>query len=140
MAREAVARMRIAASVMGVVQPLEVAMLLDHPGALLAHERLQDRGGIFVVIVGRVDVADVVQQGAGEPVGIRPVAPGACRRLQRMAEPRDLVTGQPLVELHQRIEQPVGGLCRIVDLVLREELVILAVAVLHRGEFHGFHV
>ncbi len=125
---------------MGVIEALEIAVLFHHPGALLAHEGLQDRSRIFVVIVGRVDVADVVQQRAGDPVGVGAVAPGARRRLQRMAEPGDLVAGQALVELHQRVEQPLAGLGGIVDLMRGQELVVLPVAILHRGEFDGSHL
>ena len=139
MAGETVAGVAVAAEMMGVIEALEVAVLFHHPGALLAHEGFQDRSGVFVVIVGRVDVADVVQQRAGDPVGVGAVAPGARRRLQRMAEPGDLVARQALVELHQRVEQPLAGLGRIVDLVRGQELVVVAVAILHRGEFDGRH-
>ncbi len=132
--------MRIAAEVMRVIEALEIAVLLDHPGALFPHEGFYDGGGIFVVIVGGIDVADVVEQGGNDPVGIRAVPPGARRSLQGMPEPRHPVSGQALVELDQRVEQPIRRAGRVGGLVLGQEFVILAVAILHGRELHRLHV
>lgn len=92
--------------VLAVVQHLEIAVGLNHPNALPAQERLQDRGGVFVMVKGRVNVADVMQQRRHHPIGIAAIPPRPRRRLQRMAEPGDLIARKALVQIDQRAEQP----------------------------------
>ena len=53
---------RVRADVFPVIDHLEVAVLFNHPCDLFAHERFQDGGRVFVVVVRRIDVADVVQK------------------------------------------------------------------------------
>ena len=65
----------VAADMMTVVEHLKIAVLLDHPTALLPDERLEDRGSVFIVVVGREYVANVMQQRGNNPIDIRPVTP-----------------------------------------------------------------
>jgi len=57
-----------------------------------------------------------------------------------MAKPRDLVARQPFVEIHQRLQQPVGGAFGVFDFMLGEEFIFLAGAVFHPGEVDVIHV
>ena len=124
--------------VMGVVIGLEGGVMGDDPGAFLAHEGPQDGGCIFVVIIRRQRVADIMQKRRDDPVGIGAVVQRARRRLQAMGQPADLVAGHGLVFLRrQRGEEPIG---RAVDeglLELGEKLVVFPGAVLHLGEGYG---
>ena len=72
----------VCTDVFPVIDHLEITVLFHDPCHLVAHKRAQHCGGIFVVIVGGLDVADVVQQGGDDPVGVGPVAFGACGGLQ----------------------------------------------------------
>ena len=62
MAALSLALVTIAAHMVAIVEHLEITVFLDHPGALLSHKGPKDRGGIFVVIVGRKNIADIMQQ------------------------------------------------------------------------------
>ena len=69
--------MLVSADVVAVIEHLEIAMGLHDPGNLLADKGFQDRCGVFVVVVGGIDVADIMQKRGHNPVDIGPVAPGA---------------------------------------------------------------
>ena len=51
----------VAADVMTIIEHLKITVFLDNPGALFPHKGAQDRGGIFVMIVGRENIANVMQ-------------------------------------------------------------------------------
>jgi hypothetical protein len=93
---------------MGIINHLEGAVVLDHPGHLLAQERAHDLGGEAVVVLRRQTVADVMQQRRHHPVDIGAIAPRPGRRLQRVLQPGDAVACQGFLALPgQFAQQPV---------------------------------
>ena len=91
------------------------------------------------MIVGRVDIADIMQKGRHHPIDIRPALPRSCRGLKGVAKPRDLVAGQRLVEVDHGCKQSVSRACCILNLMLGQESVVLAVAILHLRELYRLH-
>jgi len=57
------ALIRVTPDMMRVIDHLKIAVFFDGPGALLPHERLEDGRRILVVVIRRVNVSDIVQQG-----------------------------------------------------------------------------
>jgi hypothetical protein len=97
MAAELVARVAVMPQVMKVVIALEQAVVLDHPVGALADIGLEDGRSDGAVVVGRVDVADVVQQGRDDGFLVRLVAQRPRRALQRV-----LVAIDPVAERRAR--------------------------------------
>lgn len=87
-----VAFVGIAAHMGCVIHHLKIAMCLDHPRTLFAHKGAQNGGGIFVMIIGRIDIANVMQQGRYNPINIGSIAPRTCGGLHRMAQTGDLIS------------------------------------------------
>ena len=57
-----VALVRSSPELMPIIHHLEITVLLHNPSALFAHKWAQDLGGIFIVIVGRTNVTNIMQQ------------------------------------------------------------------------------
>ncbi len=112
-------------------------MVFDGPGDLIADEGTDDLGGHLVVVLRGEAIADVVQQGANNPVDIGTVVERPGGRLQAVLEAVDLVAREGLVGLtRQFLEHALPGLVEegLLELVQRE--VVVARAVLHLGEGH----
>ena len=69
-----VALVRVSTYVFAVIDQLKVAMFFNDPGHLLAHKGSQDGGGIFIVIVRRINIADVMQECCHDPICICAIA------------------------------------------------------------------
>jgi hypothetical protein len=52
----------VAAHVMAIIEHLEITVFLDNPGALFPHERAQNTGGVFIVIIGCENIANIMQE------------------------------------------------------------------------------
>ncbi len=82
-------------------------------------------------------IADVVQQGADNPVDIGTVVERPGGRLQAVLEAIDLIACEGLVGLtRQLLEDPLPGLVEEGLLELMQREVVVARAVLHFGEGH----
>lgn len=88
---ECIALVRVCAHMIAVTDHLEIAVLFHNPRALLAHKGFENAGRIFIMVVRRKNVADVVQQRRNQSIRTRPVTPSPCGRPKRMAQPRDLI-------------------------------------------------
>jgi hypothetical protein len=93
---------RIGSDMFAVVEELKIAVLLDHPGALLSDEGPDDRCGVFVMIEGSIDVAYVVEQRGDDPIYVGARSPCPRGRLKRMPQTSDLLARQRLVEIDNR--------------------------------------
>ena len=102
--------MLIAAHVVAVVEHLEIAVFLDHPGALLAHEGAQDRRCVFVVVVGSEDVADVMQQRADHHLLIGTITQRAGSGLQAMCVAIDRIAVVIALETPKMFQHTPAGI------------------------------
>jgi len=124
----------------GVIDHLKGAVVLDGPYHFLAQERTDDLGREMVMVLRRQPVADIVQHGGDDPIGVGALAKGTRRRLQRMLETGDLVTGEGLLRLEiQFAQDAVGGTPVMLDFEITKEKILLLRPVLHLGKVHGFH-
>jgi len=87
MAPELVPHILVEAQIMEKVIALEDAMVLEHPPVLFRHERPQDRGAEFGVVVRGERIADVMQQRAHHVLFVHAVTMCERGRLQRMLHP-----------------------------------------------------
>ena len=137
---KSIACIAIPSIVMAVIVGLEQAVVLNGPSHFLAHERTQNFGGKFIMVLGRQPIADIVKQCTNHPVDIGTVTMRASRRLHGVLKPRDAVTVQTFIALFaQFIDQTVRNLLMVRLFQLRQQLIVLAGAVLHLREAHLFH-
>jgi hypothetical protein len=102
MIAEPFAQVPVQPQVVEVIVALERAVILADPVFLFRHERLEDRGGDFRVVVGAQRIADVVQQRHDDIAFPAPVAVSARGGLQAVLEaidrkPAEIAVEQPEV-------------------------------------------
>ena len=107
MVAEGFARVPLHAEEMEIVIALEGAVVLADPVHFLAHERLDDRGGDFRVVIAAQRVADIVEQRHHDVLLVAPVAMRASRGLEGMLQPADREAAEIAVEQLEMIENPV---------------------------------
>src|ERR1700730_3410139 len=131
MITEPLARMAVAAEVMDVVIVLEQAVVLHDPGDLRSHVGPDDGRGKFRMIVGSELVAHVMNQGCHDQLLIRAASHGPRRRLQGMLEAAYRKALQRIVQFHQRTQNGVGQMLRLLALEAVQQLVVLPRALVH---------
>jgi hypothetical protein len=91
------------------------------------------------VIRRRENIADVVQQSADDCLLVSAVALRACRRLQAVFEPGDLIRGWA-VHGAQPTEHAIRYRIDIGSFMRKHEIVIRPGAMLHRGKSNFFSI
>ena len=130
----AVAGVWVETDEMTVVDHLERAVMAHDPAALLAHERFDHGGGNLRMVVRCERIADIVQQGADDPVGIRAVPLRSRSALQRMAKAGDPVAAHAVFERAQAGQHALGRARCIGRLLELQEGVFFGRAILHPDE------
>jgi hypothetical protein len=136
---EAVARVAVAAQMVGVVIRLEDPVMPDDPVRTLRHVRPQDRRREFTVIAGRKRIADIVQQGRDHHLLVGAIAQRPGRGLQPVFLAGDGIAVEGLAEAAEILQHAVGKPTGVRGLKPAEELVLLFGAVFHAGEADNVH-
>jgi hypothetical protein len=76
---------------LSIVDKLKVAVFLDNPTALFANEWSNNCGGVLVVVVGSINIANVMQQRCNDLIVVGTGPPSPCCSLKRVAKAGYLV-------------------------------------------------